>query len=601
VARIKILLLMLLLCASPSPARADEEAEVERLFGLVLDRLITGQLRVMRVAERMRIDGAQLCGGDVVPVLGLYAADRDSFDDFRPFFGDIDAFFETAETRFGLGDDPRVLAVAPGLPADLAGIRAGDTIVAVDGKKPRMRGDLELKPKQIRDGMIHLSVLRDGQQLPIEVPAKLGCEFHARFMFGTAVNAFAARYGKLTGIYLFGGLLSFASDDELAVVAGHELAHLVRRHSGSGRVSRRFESEADYLGLYFAARSGFDISLAPHLWDRMSRNNPYASIERGFYSHPMSASRSIALAATIDEIEAKRAASKPLSPDSGRFALEVPEVPEAEAELRRDRLRSDALDQFREDQQRVADVSHRLAVAASEWCGAHTGAQFGAIVGRRHDFGAGHNPQIEAAFGADEEVTVFATARNSPAEAALLRKGDRILMADGRRVKKAQQVFDRMRQTDGPVSLRIRRDGQELELEIPFARGCAIGALLQPGSSADTGHHSNRKEMVVSTALMRFVRDDDELAIAIAHQLAHQIEGKFRSVRYEPEADVLGLRIAARAGFDVSKAPAFWDRWAAEQLWKIPSRVRGEFVPHGGMGRRAPVIRETAAAIAAHD
>ena len=189
--RLLVALLAQLLAAPPFPAHADVDAEERRLVGLALDRMMAGQVRVMAVAERMRIDGAELCGRKVAPVLGLYAADRDSFEELYFYLDDFDSFFETAEARFHLGDDPRVLAVVPGLPADTAGIRVGDVIVGVDGREPRMQGDIQLKKKHIRDGVIRFDVLREGRTIRIDVPAKLGCEIPSRFMFGTSINAFA--------------------------------------------------------------------------------------------------------------------------------------------------------------------------------------------------------------------------------------------------------------------------------------------------------------------------------------------------------------------------------------------------------------------------
>jgi predicted Zn-dependent protease len=92
------------------------------------------------------------------------------------------------------------------------------------------------------------------------------------------------------------------------------------------------------------------------------------------------------------------------------------------------------------------------------------------------------------------------------------------------------------------------------------------------------------------------VADDDELAIAIAHQIGHQLIGTFRTGKDEPDADALGLRIAARAGFDIAKAPAFWERVASEEFWKISSDMGGTYIPHGAMSRRMPAIRATIAA-----
>jgi predicted Zn-dependent protease len=118
------------------------------------------------------------------------------------------------------------------------------------------------------------------------------------------VNAFALPGGKM-GVYT--GLLKVAqTQDQLAAVIGHEIAHVVAGHSAS-RVSNEMaaqlgigilsqstgigpeaigmganlllllpfsrgdESEADILGMNYMARAGFDPRQAAELWRNMAR------------------------------------------------------------------------------------------------------------------------------------------------------------------------------------------------------------------------------------------------------------------------------------------------------------------------------------------
>lgn len=143
-------------------------------------------------------------------------------------------------------------------------------------------------------------------------------------------------------------LVRFVADDAaLAVVLGHELAHWLLRHldkqeenagvgatigkvvaviAGAGPevgrnyaavgrrlFSRAFEKEADYVGLYLAARAGFAVAEAADFWRRMAVLNPDA-IDTAT-SHPTTADRFLAMERTIREIAAKRAAGLPLLPD----------------------------------------------------------------------------------------------------------------------------------------------------------------------------------------------------------------------------------------------------------------------------------------------
>ena len=126
------------------------------------------------------------------------------------------------------------------------------------------------------------------------------------------VNAWCMPGGK---IVVYEGLLPITQDEaSLAIVLGHEIAHAVARHSaeqlstqmrqqnmmqigstvagalgmgqntqsivqtvaalnfnfGNLKYSRNHESEADYMGLIFAAMAGYDPQVAVTFWQRMA-------------------------------------------------------------------------------------------------------------------------------------------------------------------------------------------------------------------------------------------------------------------------------------------------------------------------------------------
>ena len=109
------------------------------------------------------------------------------------------------------------------------------------------------------------------------------------------------------------GILRFLENDaELAAIIGHELAHLVLTHPFS---QFRWEEDADYLGLYFAARAGFDISSGAEVWERWSKLSRYGKRLRSRRSHPTYPARVSAMKATIAEILGKIEAGAPLVPE----------------------------------------------------------------------------------------------------------------------------------------------------------------------------------------------------------------------------------------------------------------------------------------------
>jgi predicted Zn-dependent protease len=134
------------------------------------------------------------------------------------------------------------------------------------------------------------------------------------------------------------GMMRFLkSDDELALVLAHEMAHAYRGHiaylrakhiieaaltaamdlfaPGSGRAavvlmdaaSKKFdrdqEREADLYGMIWAHKAGFDVSVGKDLWRRMAIELP-ESVETGFLSsHPSSAERFLSLERLADMLK----------------------------------------------------------------------------------------------------------------------------------------------------------------------------------------------------------------------------------------------------------------------------------------------------------
>jgi len=65
---------------------------------------------------------------------------------------------------------------------------------------------------------------------------------------------------------------------------------------------------------------------------------------------------------------------------------------------------------------------------------------------------------------------------------------------------------------------------------------------------------TNGKRVIISPSLLVFVRNDDEMAGVIGHELAHQF------YLGEMQADVLGLKFAQKAGYSYCKAAQFLKR-----------------------------------------
>lgn len=143
-----------------------------------------------------------------------------------------------------------------------------------------------------------------------------------------SLNAFALPGGK---IGMNTGMVAFCrSDDELAAVIGHEIAHVKLRHAaervsqqlaaqglvdlvggesaetaallGAGATlgvilpfSRQHELEADRLGLRYMAAAGYDPMSAVNLWTRMAAEKARAQTPAWLSTHPADEDRIAAI------------------------------------------------------------------------------------------------------------------------------------------------------------------------------------------------------------------------------------------------------------------------------------------------------------------
>jgi hypothetical protein len=241
------------------------------------------------VAFRLGSGAASLCT-DHYPLTGLLLHHLPEYD----------AAGRSIEiARYRLDRGPGVLLTVADSPAARSGLIAGDVLLAVNGTpfadpraiareknrkvwRPQVEAtELQLEAA-LRRGPALLHILRAGQELDVSLGSLSGCPIRVRLARSQQLNAFSdGRYVTFTT-----AMLDFLkSDDELAILIGHELAHNVLGHkarleqegvptgllSGIGANAGKVwatEAEADRLGLRLAWAAGYDISAAADLWRR---------------------------------------------------------------------------------------------------------------------------------------------------------------------------------------------------------------------------------------------------------------------------------------------------------------------------------------------
>lgn len=312
-------------------AQAAKEAELQA--ELSVKRLVAMTERANAIYHPIRTANSELCGEMARYNIGvatqmLQTTPRAVKDAYAKLYGVNE-------------QHPAVIAVVRGSHAEQAGIRPGDVLWGLNGT--------ELNPSKLAatingPGPWKLDIRRAGQPLQLEVMAEKSCGYPVSVVGNETVNAFAD--GRQ--IVVTSGMMNFVqSDAELALVLGHELAHNTMDHiakkrgneflgvlfgailqtttgaigttdwgaqAGRAAFSQEFEGEADYVGVYFAARAGYDVKDAAMLWRRMGAAHP-SSIHLEGSSHPSTAKRFMAIEEAVKEIDGKRAKGAALVPD----------------------------------------------------------------------------------------------------------------------------------------------------------------------------------------------------------------------------------------------------------------------------------------------
>lgn len=230
--------------------------------------------RIGDVEYRLRKSTAKLCNdsntmtGIKVDYIGAYAnGDRQVVRDYA-----------------GLGDAPQIISVAAGSPSEAAGVQVGDDIFSVNGMPVSQLHSESDKPSLLADQIeeqlaatpegqdVALMLERDGKPVTISFRGEEACA--TRFILKTGEGLTA--YSDGNNVALSSELVDFArNDDELAIFAGHELAHVIARDGKARglRQRRAMEDRADVLGADLMRCAGYDVKRGLAIWRRYNKRD----------------------------------------------------------------------------------------------------------------------------------------------------------------------------------------------------------------------------------------------------------------------------------------------------------------------------------------
>lgn len=277
----------------------------------------------------------------------------------------------------------------------------------------------------------------------------------------------------------------------------------------------------------------------------------------------------------------------------------------------------------REEDGRVARIAFRLALGGRARCPAPAPAS-GLVLQHLTQFALADRAGVLAALPLDRGPAAIAVVPESPAAVAGILPGDVVLAIDGAALPpepartapfsaatahaRADSVEDLLAH-DRPLTLTLLRDGQPVSVRLVPQAACPSRVFL--ARSAQRNAYADGRHVFLTTGLVSLLRNDDELAFLVAHEMAHNILGHATVMRSdavskglgrtfgrsgaivrgtETSADALGATLMLDSGYDPVRGAAILERLGGSDFGIAL------FATHEPVGKRLAAIAAVAAA-----
>lgn len=272
--------------------------------------------RLAAIAERLATANVAMCDRRS-PALGMVLH---GIRQYRP------SARAAARMVFNFIAPVSVEAVVPGSGAERGGVVANDGLLAIGGQAFTVSTDMSTLGSEDRDRAvaaldvlapdqpITLTMKRGQHSIDLTVVPRAACRSHFEIVMGKGFDAQADGIHVQLGEKFFEGL----SDEEIAVVVAHELAHNILHHRDrldaarvswglasefgrSARLFRETEDQADALSVYVLENAGYDPFAPGRFWRAYANKVSFEGILRSrTHSSGKARARAMdAIAATI--------------------------------------------------------------------------------------------------------------------------------------------------------------------------------------------------------------------------------------------------------------------------------------------------------------
>ena len=270
----------------------------------------------------------------------------------------------------------------------------------------------------------------------------------------------------------------------------------------------------------------------------------------------------------------------------------------------------DALRQLVALQERLDRVAAPLLVNNPQLCKGSARRLLGFTAKTKYSYSTDYVDAAQKLLNLDERLQVTGVLPGSGAAKAGVARGDGLVAVEDKPLpqgvnaeRQAAAILAPLVNKRASVKLTVARDGSTRDLDVPLTLACAFRVEL--GNADSVNAYSDGHRILVTRGMMGFAKSDAELAYVLAREFAHDALGHparmhmtaalasviDNLIRIKPDlgmthgtsgikpytqdidnaADTTGLYMAARAGYPIDGASAFWQRLATQYPASVPN------------------------------
>lgn len=278
-------------------------------------------------------------------------------------------------------------------------------------------------------------------------------------------------------------------------------------------------------------------------------------------------------------------------------------------EQERNRQRELALDYLDKIDRRLFETAFPLLQSSTVFCKENTRPIFGMKLNSEFHYQEDFKEAARKLFNLDKHLQVRQIIPGSPAAQSSIKIGDKIIAVNNEVLPQSESAHSLYKKLlnenkQATTSFRIKRGEKKIDINIQGLNACSYDVKLSESDAVNA--FADGENVVITKGMMRFTEHNQELALVISHEIAHnamshitakrlnslggtlldlaaaaagvntqgmfgRIGAQFYSQEFEAEADYVGLYIMARAGISTENAALFWRRMAVEHPGSISS------------------------------